>query len=86
MGWIDNIILKTTNNMMLFNGPRNDDNKRTVRQGFYLIPNSICESENTSSIYAYVQVFKELDDWEYNNPIAEGYISLGSNNFIINNY
>lgn len=72
--------------MMLFNGPRNDDNKRTVGQGFYLIPDHICKSENTSSVYAYVQVFKKLDDYEYNDLIAEGYISLGSNNFVIDNY
>lgn len=72
--------------MILFDGPRNDDNKRKMERGLYLIPDHICESENTSSVYAFVRVFARFGDWEYDNPVGEGYISLGSDNFVVDNY
>lgn len=71
--------------MMLYDNPKNDDNKRKMSEGLYLLPSDIEKSQNTSSMYAYVEVFRDNDDFD-GSPLAEGWVSLGSDNFVVDNY
>lgn len=66
--------------MVLYDNPRNDDEKkRIIPEGLYLFPKEVRKSENTSSLYAKVKVFND----ENNTFIPDGWISLASSNFII---
>lgn len=67
---------------MLYENPRNDNNKEEMGSGLYLVVNGTKNSENTSSIYALVSVYDDIDDY----PIDDGWISLSSNNFVVDNY
>lgn len=69
--------------MYLYNTPKNDDNKRRMPSNLYLAPQEIHQSENTSSMYAYVKVYDDEDCRRY---LAEGWISLNSDNFVVDNY
>lgn len=69
--------------MMLYDNPRNDDHKRRMNIGLYLAPEETQMSENTSSMYAYVKVYDDEDCRRY---LADGWISLGSDNFVVDNY
>lgn len=70
---------------MLYDNPRNDDNKRKIESGLYLVPQEITKSQNTSSMYAYVEVFDDCDNLD-SYSLAEGWISLSSSNFKVDNY
>lgn len=82
----DNILLRTTGNMMLYEEAMNDDRKRKMSRGLYLVPEDITKSQNTSSMYAYVQVFEDPYNLDDDDPIDEGWISLSSDNFVVDNY
>lgn len=63
----------------------NDDRKRKMSKGLYLIPEDVVKSRNTSSMYAYVQVFEDAYNLD-GEPFDEGWISLSSENFVVDNY
>lgn len=72
---------------MLYDEAKNDEhNSQKISRDRYLIPQEIVQSENTSSMYAYVQVFDDFCDFEEYLPDNEGWISLSSNNFVVDNY
>lgn len=69
--------------MHLFDAPKNDGNQRRVPSGYYLAPLRVSQSENTSSLYAYVGVYEDEDCGHH---LANGWISLSSDNFVVDNY
>ena len=69
--------------MMLYDTPRNDENKRKISSGFYFVPKEIRMSENTSSMYARIKVYDDKDCRRY---LTDGWISLSSENFVVDNY